>query len=156
MSVAPDGTQLTTLLPSGSGIVDVTVTVAGITTPAVASEQFAYLTLTAIIPPQTGVSGMIQSEPLRPGVAPQVQGYGFIAGQTTVTLTPGPSTQGGQTWTIAPQNVTVNSTGTALTFATPFEPALAIGLYLVTVTTPYGALVSPIPVYVDNAGPNLG
>ena len=155
VSVAPGGTQLTVLLPSGSGVVDVTVTVAGITSPAVASEQFSYLTLTGIVPTGQGQPGTIVSQGLRPGTTPTVEGFGFIAGQTTVTLTPIPAVQQGQTWTIASQNVTVNSTGTALTFTIPMKGAVGLGNYLVTVATPYGTSVSPTPVYVQYEGPKL-
>lgn len=155
VSVAPGGTQLTVLLPSGIGTANVTVTVAGVTSPAVSPEPFSYLTLTGIIPAEQGVPGMILSQRLRPNAIVAVEGFGFIAGQTTVTLTPAPSV-GGQTWTVASQNVTVDSTGTAIRFAIPFPLGTALGNYLVTVTTPYGSSVSPTPIYVQYVGPSLG
>jgi large repetitive protein len=37
VTVAPGGTQLTTLLSAGAGVVDVTVTVAGVAPPALAA-----------------------------------------------------------------------------------------------------------------------
>ena len=155
VSVAPGGTELTALLPAGAGTADVTVTVAGVPGPATSPGAFSYLTLTGIIPAGAGQPGRIVSQPMRFSSSVSVQGSGFVSGQTTVTLTPGPTTQG-QNWTIASQNVTVNGTGTAASFPLPFTPAATLGLYLVTVTTPYGTSVSPTPVYVQYQGPNFG
>jgi Family of unknown function (DUF6519)/IPT/TIG domain len=145
--VAPGGTQLTTLLPPGAGVVDVTVTVAGVTSFMHATGQFSYLTV-------TGTN--FGTENVHFGITVTVFGFGFVAGQSTVTLTPAGTTTGGQTWTVASQSVTVNSTGTALSFPTPFQPGSAVGAYLITVKTPYGTSASPTAVSILYAGPATG
>lgn len=124
-----------------------TVTVAGVTSPALAAEQFSYLTV-------TGTN--FGTENVHRGNSVGVFGFGFVAGQSTVTLTPAGTTTGGQTWTVASQSVTVNSTGTTLSFPTPFQPASAVGAYLITVRTPYGTSVSPTAVSILYAGPATG
>jgi hypothetical protein len=151
VAVAPGGTELTALLPAGTGAADLTVAAAGVTAAATAPAGFSYLTLTGILPAGQGAPGTIVSQRMHNNTGVIVQGFGFIPGQTTVTLTPGPSTQG-QTRTIASQNVTVNSAGTTVSFAVPSFLATDLGNYLVTVTTPYGTSVSPIPVYVQCVG----
>jgi len=129
VAVEADGTQISSLLPAGTGVVNVTVTVAGVTSPAVGAGQFSYLTVTRTNYPA--------GESVHWGGGVTLYGYGFIADQTTVTLTPGPTT-GGQTYTVASSQIQVNADGTTLGFASPFPPAAALGAYLVTVTTPYG------------------
>lgn len=151
VSVAPGGSQLTVLLPAGSGAADVTVAVAGIPAPAVAAAGFSYLTLTGFSPAGQVVPVGIVSQRTHNGSGVTVQGFGFVPGQTTVTLTPGPSTQG-QTRTIAAASVTVNTTGTTLGFTLPNFAATELGNYLVTVTTPFGTSVSPTPMYVQCVG----
>jgi Family of unknown function (DUF6519)/IPT/TIG domain len=130
VSVA-SGTLLTALLPSGTGVADVTVTVAGVASPAIVTEPFTYLTVTDF-PSGSQVTTLNQSV--------TVAGFGFIPGQTTVILTPFVGTTG-LTYTISSQNVSVNSTGTAATFAAPFAPGATTGLWQVTVRTPYGTAV---------------
>jgi uncharacterized protein DUF6519/IPT/TIG domain-containing protein len=151
VAVAQGGSQLTVLLPAGSGVADVTVSVAGIPAPAVAAAGFSYLTLAGFIPAGQVVPVGIVSQRTHNNQGVIVQGLGFVPGQTTVTLTPGPSTQG-RTWTFAGPAVTVNSTGTTVSFSVPAISGAETGNYLVTVTTPYGTSVSPTPMYVQCVG----
>ena len=129
VDVEADGTQVSSLLPAGTGVVDVTVAVAGVTMPAVGAGLFSYLTITRTNYPA--------GESVHFGAGVSLFGYGFIAGQTTVTLTPGPTT-GGNTYTFTGSQVQVSADGTILGLSSPFPPAAALGVYLVTVTTPYG------------------
>lgn len=130
VSVASGGTQLTTALPSGTGVADVTVTVAGVSSPAVASEQFTFLTLTGL--------SFANAPIVTSNESVTVTGFGLIPGQTTVTLTPA---AGGVAITIPSQNVTVNSTGTSLTFT--FPATALIGDYELAARTPYGTAAYP-------------
>jgi hypothetical protein len=129
VAVAPGGTQLTCVLPPGTGVVDVSVTVPGVGSPAVGPGMFSYLTVTRTNYPA--------GESVHFGGGVTLFGYGFIAGATTVTLTPAPAT-GGTTYTVASSQVQVSADGTQLGFASPFPPTAALGVYNVTVTTPNG------------------
>jgi hypothetical protein len=142
--VAPGGTQLTAQLPAAAaaaGVVGVAVTVAGVTSPAVAAGQFSYLTVTGTIPaaPVVNVAGQVE-----------VTGYGFVAGQSTVILTPTSTVEGGQTWDVVPFEVA--PAGTSLMFAVPFTLVSAKGAYQIQVKTPYGLSASPTTVTVTFAG----
>lgn len=133
VTVAPGGTQLAVQLPSGTGVVDVTITVAGVSLPAVASEQFTYLEATQLN--LTGGEAFANQTITAVGV-------GFIPGQTTVTFT---STDGtGQVYSVSGQAVTVNSTGTSLSFVLPI-PATAVpgSAWIVVIKTPYGTAAVP-------------
>jgi hypothetical protein len=133
VTVAPGGTQLAVQLPSGTGVVDVTITVAGVSLPAVASEQFTYLEATQLN--LTGGEAFANETITAVGV-------GFIPGQTTVTFTSTDGTR--QVYSVSGQAVTVNSTGTSLSFVLPI-PATAVpgSAWIVVIKTPYGTAAVP-------------
>ena len=106
-------TQITATSPAGTGMVDVTVTTAGGTSPTSAADQFSY------VPVVTGIS--------------PAQGPG--AGGTTVTIT-GAGLDAATGVTFGNHAATVTSdTGTQITAT---SPAGALGTVDVTVTTPGG------------------
>ncbi|MDG4769108.1 IPT/TIG domain-containing protein [Solwaraspora sp. WMMD792] len=119
--VDPSGTSLTVVTPPGPvGPVDVVVVLPG--DDAVAPDGFTY---------SGGPAPVIDSVdpgqgPANGGTTVVVGGGGFIPGQTTVTIC-------GKT--IPANNVTVNSSGTSLTFVTP---PCDVKNTTITVTTPNG------------------
>jgi hypothetical protein len=118
-------TSITAVTPAGSGTVDVTVTSPDGTSAASAADQFSYgsaPTATQLLP---------SSGPTGGGPQVTVDGTGFVAGQTSVTI-------GGTV--IPPASVTVQNAN-VLTF---FLPAGAAGLVSVTVTAP-GGTSDPVP-----------
>ena len=109
-SSSPD-TELIVTVPTGSGIVDVTVTTAAGTSPTVPADEFTFLAVTSVSP----VSG-------QPPLTVAVAGSGFVVNQTSVSFGSVPGT-----------NVIV----TASTELVVLLPA-GHGTVDVTVTTPAG------------------